>query len=454
AALEQALVEAIARAEPSVVAIARVRRDEPGERAGSEFRLRPFDENLMPAPEPQPTDPDFIPSEYGAGVVVDSRGLILTSAKLLADDSDYYVTTRTRQVHRAKIRAADPRSELAVLSIEVRDLSPITFGDGGAVRKGQVVITLGNPYAIARDGQASAGWGIVSNLNRKAPPLGAVAEVSARPTLHHFGTLIQTDAKLNVGASGGPLLNLKGEMIGLVVGPVAAAGYDPAGGYAIPVDETFRRAVDTLKQGREVEYGFLGVQPSSLSAAERSEGAHGMHVERVVPGTPAARHGIAPGDRITHVNSRPIYDADGLILEVGRMPVDSVAKVRLVRHGRPQTVDVVLSKYPVRGRKIVSERPPAWRGLRVDYSTALPEVATGVRDVTAFPEVGVVVTDVEPESSAWKAGARPGMFLSHVAGRPVHSPREFRAAVADRTGPVVLRATDDSVQLEPVQPEG
>ena len=153
------------------------------------------------------------------------------------------------------------------------------------------------------------------------------SDATGRQTLHHFGTLIQTDAKLNLGASGGPLLNLKGEMIGLCVALAAVAGYETSAGYAIPVDATFRRVLEPLKEGREVEYGFLGVQPANLQAEEVLAGLRGVRVERVVPGTPAARCGLKPDDVITAVGDAPIHDADELILEVGRLPVEAVARL-------------------------------------------------------------------------------------------------------------------------------
>ena len=222
---------------------------------------------------PQPTDPDFIPNEYGAGVVVDRGGLILTAYQVLGEESDYYVTTADHKIYKATVKGADPRSDLAVLSIEATDLTPIALGNAAELKKGQIVISLGNPYAVARDGQASAAWGIVSNLGRKAPATPSESDPSGRPTLHHYGTLIQTDAKLNLGTSGGPLLNLKGEMVGLGVVLAAAAGYEAAGGYAIPVDETFRRALETLKQGREVRVRFSrrpAGQPSAARDAHRA----------------------------------------------------------------------------------------------------------------------------------------------------------------------------------------
>ena len=304
-------------------------------------------------------------------MVVDPRGLILTTYHVLGDESDYYVTTADRKVYKATVKGADPRSDLAVLAIDAADLTPITFGNAAELKKGQIVISLGNPYAIARDGQASAAWGIVSNLARKAPATPSESDPSGRPTLHHYGTLIQTDAKLNLGTSGGPLLNLKGEMVGLSVVLAATAGYEAAGGYAIPVDPTFRRAVETLKQGREVEYGFLGIQPTNLRPQEILAGLHGMRVGQVVPGTPAARYGLKAGDIVTAVDDTPIYDADGLVLNVGKLPAEAVTRLSVLRGGSPRTIEVTLSKYAVHGKKIVTAADPAWRGLRVDYPTAV-----------------------------------------------------------------------------------
>ena len=272
-----------------------------------EFRPDPFGRRLTVGGPPQPTDPNFVPNEYGTGVVIDRRGLILTASHVLGDENDnYYITTSDRRVYHAWIKAADPRSDLAVLSIDGADaasanMAPIRLGDAATLRKGQIVVTLGNPYAIARDGQASAGWGIVSNLGRKAPPAPDDTEPGGKTTLYHFGGLIQTDARLHLGTSGGPLLNLRGEMIGLCVSPAAMTGYESPAGYAIPVDATFRRVLDILQQGREAEYGFLGVLPVNLKAAEIAAGLQGIRA-RVVPGTPAGRSGLRDDDIITSVN--------------------------------------------------------------------------------------------------------------------------------------------------------
>ena len=444
--MEEVLVDVIARAEKSVVAIARVRKEMPEESLNIEIRPDAFQRRWGPSVTPEPGDADFIPDEFATGVVIDRRGLILTTYHVLREDSDHFVTTADRKVYRARVKGADPRSDLAVLAIEAVDLEPITFGDAATLKKGQIVIALGNPHAIARDGQVSASWGIVANLARKAPPVPSDVDTSGKSTLHHFGTLIQTDAKLTLGTSGGALLNLKGEMVGLTTSLAAIAGYEQAAGYAIPIDQTFRRVVETLKQGREVEYGFLGIQPANLASREILSGMHGIRVHRVVPGTPADRYGVKPDDVITAVNGAPVHDDDGLVLAVGRLPVEAIARLHVIRGGGELDLGVTLTKFPVPGKKIVTQRAPMWRGMRIDYPTAL--IDSGDSDGwagsgLAFLDEGVVVTDVEEGEPAWKAGLRRGMLVSHVGRTPVRTPREFRAAVAGSPGPVQLRLADE-----------
>ena len=123
------------------------------------------------------------------------------------------------------------------------------------------MICLANPFAAGfRDGSPSASWGIISNLHRRAS--GVTSEIErpgVKPTLHHYGTLIQTDVRLALGCSGGALLNLDGELIGLTTAQAALVGSEAPGGFAVPLDGPMKRIIDVLVRGDEVEYGFLGV---------------------------------------------------------------------------------------------------------------------------------------------------------------------------------------------------
>jgi serine protease Do len=435
--IQDQLVDAIARGEKSVVAIYRVDGDE---------TLPARTIEIVPGQEPArfvrssppPSDPDFIPDEYGTGVVIDRHGLILTCYHVLGLKSQHYVSTYERKVYPARIKAADPRSDLAVLEIEASDLVPATFGNAETLKKGQIVVALGNPYAIARDGQASASWGIIANLARKAGPSVDANGKDVKDKLYHFGTLIQTDAKLNLGTSGGALVNLKGEMVGLTTSLAATSGYEQAAGYAVPVDETFRRVIDTLKEGREVEYGFLGVAPENLSKLEILQGAHGARLMSVELGSPAERFNLKPGDVVTHVNGRSIFDADELVRDVGRLPVESHVELTVLRDEQIRKIPVELSKYPVEGVKVVTKPAPSWRGMRIDYGTALPRRD---RIAPALPEPGgcVVVLQVQKDSPTAAAGLQYGMFITQVGNTPVRTPREFFSAVAGMTGEVPLR---------------
>jgi S1-C subfamily serine protease len=438
AAIEDALTSAIAQGEKSVVAIARVKRSDHDLNLRLDLRPDSFG-RLRPNNLPQPGEHDFIPNEYATGVVVDASGLILTAHHVLREDSDYFVTTADRKFYRTRFRGADPRSDLAVLELlnVSKPMVPITLGDAGKLKKGQIVIALGNPYAIARDGQASASWGIVANLARKdGPTLDAVS----KPSFHQYGTMIQTDAKLNLGTSGGALVNLKGEMVGLTVSLAASLGYEQAAGFALPVDDTFRRALEALKQGREVEYGLLGVELTPLTPNERAGGKFGARVNRLEVGTPAQRVGLMPNDVITHVDGQPIYDPDQLMLSIGKLPAGAQVRLTLDRgDGRIQPAVVELAKYWVPGKKIVTNRPPAWRGIRVDYVTASREFMRWAEQGQIDPQGSVLIADVEENSPAWNEGLRPDMMISFVGNNRVADPTQFQSAVSGKTGPVQLR---------------
>ena len=442
-AIQDAFVEAIAAAEKSVVSIARIRRSEDDVRPLAGFGAGvfggPLGGNAADPNDPYFTpDRTFIPNEYGTGVVVDAGGLILTNYHVIVQEGQYWVAQGPGRFYTAQVVAADPRSDLAVLSIDAEGLKPIKFGHARSLKKGHIVIALGNPQAIARDGQPSASWGIVANLARMAAPLADAIDSPAdrKTTLHHHGTLIQTDAKLNLGTSGGALINLRGEMVGLTTAQAAAAGFEESAGYAIPVDDTFLRVVDTLKEGREVEYGLLGVVPLDLGPAATT---FGCRIESVFLGTPADRAGLRAGDIVTHVDGEEVLDADDLMLRIGRLPVGAYARLDLLSQGRKKSVSVELAKFMVPGHKIVTNPRPAWRGLHVDYATAVLDERTLREHGTLLNDGCIAVAAVDEGSVAWTQGLRPRDFISHVGQSRVTTPDEFLRAVAGKTGAVVLR---------------
>jgi serine protease Do len=441
-AMESLLVDAIAKGEQSAVAIALVRRDAEEPSIALRFPFGIARQSL------DPTSPDFIPTDYGSGIIVGDTGLILTTLSVLGDvDSSAYHIWHQQRPFSATVVATAPWYDLAVLKVQVEDLKPITFGDAASIKKGQIVIALGNPEAIARDGEVSASWGIVSNLQRRAAPVRSRSnEPLGRETLHHYGTLIQTDAKLDFGYSGGALLNLNGEMIGLTTSYTAVSGSEKAGGLAIPVDKDFRRIVEELKQGKTPEFGFLGVGPEPLEASLRQQGHHGARIASVMSGTPADQAGLRVNDIVSHIDGKPLFDESDLFRHIGVLQPGTITSMRVVR-GDISDPNVSVLEIPVTLTKkyvntirqpISTAIAPAWRGLRVDYATAS---ASFSEMVERPPADSLYVAKVLPESAAWKSGLRAGDFITHVGDAKVTTPDELIAAVQDAIGEVLLHAT-------------
>jgi S1-C subfamily serine protease len=473
AALQESVVAAIDRAGKSVVAIARVRKRERNFRTPDELRdPLQFDSSTIGfLPDRNPTSPDFVPNEFASGIILDREGHIVTNYHVLGDPqkNDYFVWVQRRPFKVVRIdvppevKAGDPWTDLAVLKISASDLEPMPLGDASSLKKGMFVIALGNPYGIARDGEVSATWGIVSNLQRAvaAPQKGGNGADSG--TLGQYGTLIQTDARLEQGTSGGALVNLQGEMVGLTTSLAATVGYEHAAGFAIPVDDAFRRTVDTLRQGRVPAFGFLGVQPDQLPLADRQAGRFGARVLRVVPGTPGHKAGLLEEDVITFVNQERVYDKSSLFRDLSRLPADESVRLTVERRDNPRDPPRILTATAVLSKKYLATthpayaqvREPTWRGMLIEYPSALPpEIgAQGVQP--ADGDSCVAVAEVERDSPAWRAGMRRGEFISQVGSQRVRTPREFHAAVASEAGEVRLTvlATGDVVTERPIAAE-
>jgi S1-C subfamily serine protease len=445
AALEDAIARAIARAEPSVVAISRARI--PGVEETTAVRGKQQDprQPLM-LDLPDLSDPDFLPmpGDFGSGVVVGPKGEIVTAFHVVRGAARIYVRAPNRQAFDAEILAADPRSDLAVIAprampgVEPPRLTPLALGDAEKLRKGSFLVLLGNPYHTARDGRASASWGILSNTTRRiVPPRPELPEM--RQMFQHQPTLLQLDARLNLGMSGGAVVNLKGELVGISTTGGNAEGFDAQAGYAIPVDEMGRRVIETLRQGKEVEYGFLGIR--------LGEGASNV-VGPVEAGTPAAQGDLVIGDVILAVGDRPVNEESNLSLALGSAPVGQPIKLKVRRDGRELEKTVFISKYPVTGEVIATNRPAPWRGLRVDFTSVLGGTIFPEEKIRAMARGCVGVIEVEPDSPADRAGLRKGEVITHVAGKPVRSPAEFNAAVGSRKGAVVLETDRGKVTVK------
>lgn len=447
AAIETVISDAIAKAEPSVVAIHRHKSE-----SHETLAVRGRHRRAVPVPLPGRDDLDgrflqfpemdanMISYDYASGVVIGDLGQILTTYHVVRGASHLRVRAAGHQEFYAEIIAADPRSDLAVIApIETAHadrpkLKPIPIGDAAKLRKGAFLIALGNSFNAARDGKPSASWGILSNLARRLD-----LDIDRKGAqLNHYPTMLQLDAKLNLGMSGGAVINLKGELVGLTTSAASPTGFDPMAGYAIPMDKLGRRAVDTLKEGKEIEYGLIGIKPDPN---------YSNRVLEVILNSPAALGELKTGDEIVAVNDRPVMDFDGLILEVNSFSANDPVRLKIRRGEETIERTIVLAKFPVEGEVIATNRPKPWRGLRVDYSSSIRYPAFG-NNIFERPNPGVIVTEVEEGSPAAIAGIKKGQLIQRVGDQSVPTPRAFNDAVANQSGAVTLETDLGSVTVK------
>lgn len=450
AAVETVVGDAIAAAEGSVVAIARkkseneetqaIRGREPGLNAAFERRAVPGALNNF-----DPFASDDLSFDYGSGVVVGEKGEILTAFHVVKGAQSLTVRAAGRQAFLAEIIAADPRSDLAVIVPKVAAggvgpvLKPLVIGDSTRLRKGSFLVALGNPFNAARDGQASASWGILSNVARRLEP---TPEEDARQDLQlrHFPTLLQLDAKLNLGMSGGAVINMRGELVGLTTAAANAAGFDAQAGYAIPMDGLGRRVVKALMKGEEFEYGFLGINLDKAQGTNRVMSAE--------PNTPAGLGGVQVGDAVVAVGDVAVTDADTLVVAINAIPAGEPVKLKIVRKNELIERTVELSKRRPVTAVIATNRPAAWRGLRVDYTSTMANTTFAPNMLAAMSRQGVVVSEVETGSAAEKAGLRMGQLISRVGGQSVKNPKEFGRAAGEAKGEVTLETDQGAVVVK------
>jgi serine protease Do len=338
----------------------------------------------------------------------------------------------------ADIHSADARSDLAVLKLldPPPKMKAIKFGDvrtystrreDATIRTGTLVVLMVNAYSSTFGvDQPSATFGSITNVRRITPPDGD----SRRARYTEFGTLLEYNVKANAGVTGGALLNLSGELIGMTNAGAVAFGQDIGSGYAMPADEHFQRIVEVLLRGEEVEYGFLGVRP----IGRRNTIRPGSPVVDVMPDSAAEQGGMRTGDMITEIDGAPIESFDDLQLRIGSALAGSKVRVTVLRGGRPVELIVTLSKLRNTEPFIASVRPEPVFGLRVDYGSLLTQDVDPRGPQRPLLSPGVSVREVAADSPAEKQfktlGDTPATswLITRVNGVAVGTPAAFYKA--------------------------
>jgi putative serine protease PepD len=263
----------------------------------------------------------------GSGFVVDTKGDIVTNAHVVDGGSSINVRFQNGKVAKATLVGADDSSDIAVIKVDVSasQLHPLTLGDSSTVQPGVQVVAIGSPFGLPETMTS----GIVSAIDRTI----------TAPNRYSIAGAIQTDAPINHGNSGGPLLTTNGEVIGVNAQIDSDSGGNDGVGFALPINAV-KSAVDTLIAGGKVQHAYLGI---SVGDTTNDVGAQ---IERVVPGSPAASAGLKAGDVITAIGGKAITSSDDLTAAVSAHAPSDKVTVTITRSGSSKTIDVTLGTRP------------------------------------------------------------------------------------------------------------
>jgi serine protease Do len=262
-------------------------------------------------------------------------GYIATNFHVIQDADLISIRLSDGRSFPAALQQADPRSDLAVLHTNAKNLRQVEWGDLHNLQINQWAFACGNPFGLANDdGQASVSYGVVSALGRQM-----TRRLVGDSEVEYYGNLIETTASINPGNSGGPLFDVDGRVIGVVTAIETGSGVSEGRGFAIPIDKNTRRIIETLKAGRAVRYGFLGIQveepeqpTNDRMVSTRSVAGARITAIRVQDG-PAARAGLMAGDLVIEFDGIPVRDPDHLVRLVGFTPVGADSVVTYIRAG-------------------------------------------------------------------------------------------------------------------------
>ncbi|HMV84021.1 MAG TPA: Do family serine endopeptidase [Blastocatellia bacterium] len=363
------------------------------------------------------------PSGTGSGVIVSPDGYIITNNHVVDGADKVEVELADGREFVAKVIGTDPPSDVAVIKIDAASLPTVPFGDSDKVEVGDLVLAVGNPLGIGQ----TVTMGIISAKGRRSPG----------GTDRTYENFLQTDAAINRGNSGGALVNLRGELVGIPSQILSQSGGSIGIGFAIPTKEA-RNVMDQLLRNGKVRRGMLGVNIRSLETdlaeAFGYKGTKGAFIENVVPGQPADQAGIKRGDIITEFQGQRIDTSDQLRNLASQTPPGTTVKVKVWREGAERELSLKLSerdlsanidKENVKGNGESSAAGGVLSGVRVEPLT--PETAQRFRLPASTR--GVLITDVDPSSNAAAAGLQRGMAIEEVAKQPVSNLGDFNAAL-------------------------
>ena len=384
------------------------------EQRQSPFRNDPFFEKFFGGPQGQPRERRV--SSLGSGVIIDAdKGHVITNSHVISGADQISVRLNDGRDLEATLVGQDADADIAVIQIPAEALQHVEIGDSDKLRVGDFVVAIGNPFGLGQ----TATSGIVSALGRSGL------------NIEDYEDFIQTDASINQGNSGGALVNLRGELVGINTAILAPGGGNIGIGFAIPINMAQLLTRQIIEYG-EVRRGRLGVIAQNLSPelaeALGISSTKGAVISQVMPDTAAEAAGLKEGDVIIAVDEREISDASGLRNTIGLYRADDEVSIRFIRDEKESTLRIRLKPIDA----------PQGQGLKL--SARLEGVR--LEDIDdqdgTQGERGVRVAQVEQGSPAFQAGLREGDLIISVNKQPVYGLKDVEQSISEQDSMLLL----------------
>jgi Do/DeqQ family serine protease len=359
---------------------------------------------------------EFRSQGLGSGVIVKKKGdsyYVLTNDHVVGEADEIKVVLHDESEYTATLVGKDPRKDLALVEFKTKDDIPLAeLGDSDELRVGDWVLAVGSPFGFV----SSVTAGIVSAKGRSGPQ-------------NNISDFIQTDAAINRGNSGGALVNIEGELVGINTWIAAPTGGSIGLGFAIPINNA-KKAIDDFIEKGKVEYGWLGVTVTDVSdeLAEEMEieDVDGAFIHNVYIDSPAAKGGILPGDFVTKIDGRAVKNRDELVRVVGDLEAGERTDFTLYRYGEEETVEVKIGRRKDQ-EAILSQQNKLWPGMIV---VPLGDEIRKEMEIDTAQD-GVVVANVEKQTKPYIGGVRPYDIITKINDTEIEGIMDFYLAIND-----------------------
>lgn len=412
--VDRAIERIVSHVNPAVVNVAVTAKEAQSDRDEGEDEgpLAPFF-SRPPSQGPQ------MMHDIGSGAIISADGYIVTNQHVVAGAVDIRVTLNDRRVFPAKLIGTDKLTDLAVLKIDGHDFPFIEWGDSTKLHPGQTVLAFGSPFGFFR---FSVTKGIVSAVNRPNP---------FSNDLRKPGGFIQTDAAINRGNSGGPLVDAKGQLVGINTFLISDSGSFAGAGFAIP-SQIVQPVVAALIRDGVVHHGYLGISIEDVTPENaeffKLKDNTGALVSQVSANSPGAKAGIHSGDVIQRIDGTKIEGASDLQLAVSSSSPGRVLSISIIRDGRPITLNATVGEFKESAVQEDDATEHARNGTALGIGVT--ELTPELREQLQIPDsiTGVVVRSVRPGSPAEDAGLETGDLIQEINRHPVKTVADLTAS--------------------------